>query len=1172
MPPSPDDPDPATPARQPARDPAADAVARWRLDLSRVGDRDALLHYEDLPTGTLDLATAHPGGLAQFLAGRPTRLSSLFREPAAHAAARRSARAIRTTVSQLADEHGLDAGRLAVGMVTWRSPRVGDVVAPVLLRPLVLRPRGAGQTDDDIDLGEEVTVNPALVRLLARHGVFVDPAELVALAAGEHGFAPRPALDRFRELTSGVEHLTVQDRTVVGAFVDLAPSLVAELDRVADRVAELPLVAALAHGRPVAPTGTGTGAGRAGDPVELLDLDADQRAVVRDVLAGASVSVHAPPGTGSTQLAAAIVSTLAGAGRRTLLLAPQRTELTDVRSRLGALGLAALVQDPSSDVGRAVPGSAAVPAQPRDAALRAVDRAREALVTRDEALRSDRRPGGASVVRAVEELTRLSAASPAPSTLVRLPDDALALLGPAELDEAAAALAEAASLGAFAESSREGAWYGATLASEDEAHRLVGATRRLHAETLPEVRTTMARLAADAGLSGGTSVAEWRHQVELLVGVRATLDVLTPAVYERSVVDLITATASRDWRAERGLRMPALERRRLRRQARDLVRPGSDPAGLHDALLRAQAERLAWQRASAGGGWPRVPTGLGEADAALEDVTSDLLALERALATTPAGAGLLDAGLGELATRLAGLAADPDAADQVPRRAALLSRLRELALTDLLDDLVARDVDAAHVSGELELAWWASALDSALRADPALAPDAAPGAELVAAVGRLREAEVARICDADAARPRPTCTILSPLAVPRLAGAPEADVVVLLGAHRWGVAEAVLAFARGRQAVVVGDPAGLPPAVIRLGPDDRADDDASPAASTSARASLLDAVSGVLPMRRLRHQHRMPAQLAALRGLATGDPLPASSLPAPDGVSTFTVDLVPDGTGVPDAAGGVESLDAEVQHVVRRVLEHARTRPLESLAVLAVGRRHARRVAEALRAELPDHRGVAEFFTRPGSEPFVVTDLTRCEDAVRDAVILTVGFGRTPHGRVVHRFGVLDSPGGERLLGVGLSRARRRLTVVSCLAADDLDPERLRTPGAVALRAALAGGDAGPPPAPGGARSPLVLDLARRLEASGLIVRGGGGGIDLVVTRPVGAMGPDDRATAVLTDLPDASGDVGTLVEREVALPAALQRLGWRVARVGTLALFTDPDAQVARIHATLDA
>lgn len=55
-----------------------------------------------------------------------------------------------------------------------------------------------------------------------------------------------------------------------------------------------------------------------------------------------------------------------------------------------------------------------------------------------------------------------------------------------------------------------------------------------------------------------------------------------------------------------------------------------------------------------------------------------------------------------------------------------------------------------------------------------------------------------------------------------------------------------------------------------------------------------------------------------------------------------------------------------------------------------------------------------------------------------DAVIPSVGYGKTPHGRVLHRFTDLMVPGAERLLVWATLRARRRLTVVSAL--DDLDP------------------------------------------------------------------------------------------------------------------------------------
>ena len=79
----------------------------------------------------------------------------------------------------------------------------------------------------------------------------------------------------------------------------------------------------------------------------------------------------------------------------------------------------------------------------------------------------------------------------------------------------------------------------------------------------------------------------------------------------------------------------------------------------------------------------------------------------------------------------------------------------------------------------------------------------------------------------------------------------------------------------------------------------------------------------------------------------------------------------------------------------------------------------------------------------------------------RDAIILSIGYGKTPHGRVLHRFGPLNIEGGERRLNVAITRARSRMTVVSALRASDLDPSRLKARGALMLRDFLAYAEAG---------------------------------------------------------------------------------------------------------------
>src|SRR5690606_6089280 len=93
-----------------------------------------------------------------------------------------------------------------------------------------------------------------------------------------------------------------------------------------------------------------------------------------------------------------------------------------------------------------------------------------------------------------------------------------------------------------------------------------------------------------------------------------------------------------------------------------------------------------------------------------------------------------------------------------------------------------------------------------------------------------------------------------------------------------------------------------------------------------------------------------------------------------------------------------------------------------------------------------------------------------------------------PHGRVLSDFGSLGKPGGERLLAVAMTRARRGMVIVACFEPDDIDAERMER-GAVALAEILADASArtASEPVPDDS-DPMLVDLARRLEKRGLRV------------------------------------------------------------------------------------
>ena len=73
----------------------------------------------------------------------------------------------------------------------------------------------------------------------------------------------------------------------------------------------------------------------------------------------------------------------------------------------------------------------------------------------------------------------------------------------------------------------------------------------------------------------------------------------------------------------------------------------------------------------------------------------------------------------------------------------------------------------------------------------------------------------------------------------------------------------------------------------------------------------------------------------------------------------------------------------------------------------------------------------------------------------RDVLIVSVGYGLDPAGRLTPDFGPLSTPDGWRRLNVAITRARYRTEVVSSLRATDI-PDSVTSEGLRHLRHYLA--------------------------------------------------------------------------------------------------------------------
>jgi hypothetical protein len=224
---------------------------------------------------------------------------------------------------------------------------------------------------------------------------------------------------------------------------------------------------------------------------------------------------------------------------------------------------------------------------------------------------------------------------------------------------------------------------------------------------------------------------------------------------------------------------------------------------------------------------------------------------------------------------------------------------------------------------------------------------------------------------------------------------------------------------------------------------------------------------------------------------------------------------------------------------------------------------HAVRVQQAVLSAVASRPELNDFIIGDRTEPFAVMTIDQAVAESRDRVIFSIGFGRTPHGRVLSNFGVLGLPGGERLLAVAMTRARRSMVIVTCFTPDDIDETRM-SHGAVALADILADVDArlADEPIPDDS-DPMLVDLARRLTGLGVhVALGHRGKLGLVASH-------GGVCVAIETD---TVLNTRTLRESLRLRPELLRRLGWHYLRVHSFELFSDPDAVALRVAALLGA
>lgn len=1183
---------------------------RWSAELAAVGGRSPLVRFVDTPRTRIELSTTHPGGLPQFITGKSTLLSSLIRDELALRNARLAAAEITQKGIELRSVRGVESVHLAIGLASWRNDGE-EFLAPVLLRPLAIRRYGR---DFELKLKGQPFLNPALAReLREQFQITLDAEAFVALAITNGAFKPQPVIDRLRGLTSHLPWFQVAPRLVVSSFAEVGPEMAADAS-----LLEHPVIDALA-GNPAAKAAV---TAARDEPVRLvsqderppstdtllLDADPEQEQVVAEIESGASVVVKTLPGTGGTQTIVNAIGALVAKDKRVLVVGSRRASLDGIAHRLGQVGLggaavttAGLRRELIQSISRNEKAERPRVADVDDALVRlrkVLLDYRTALTRRDPELE-------VTVLDALSRLAQLALLPTPPSTTARLDHRTLVAIASGR-DEVARELARAAELGEFRYGPGDSPWYGASFASSAEATNAHELAKRLSSVEVPRLLERGRALIAQTRLRDFESVAELGVFLRLLLDVRETLDRFQPSVYDRPLGELITATAPR--RESPG--MSGANRRRLRRHALEYVRPGVHITDLNAALRGIQQQRTLWQRYSDAGAIPGVPVGLDDVHVAFQHVATDLGTLDAPLDLVGTARQLAARPIRDLVATLAGLAADSEVLANLQERTAILGRLRDLGLDPLLVDLARRHVPEPAVAGELELAWWQSVLEQVLSSEKALLgantnvldrlegdfrlvdeAHASAAGHLLAwrlaenwkvalvdhpdeagALKRMLRGDRVRVSALQSEVPNlfrvlAPVWLASPYEVAAIDDRIPFDTVVLVDAGATTIAENLGAIRRARQVVAFGDPVTQTPTLFETGIDDPDRGEPAPVehgVDALHADSALARLGELLPTLTLTRSYRAGGEdLAELvnrrfyAGRIVSMPWAGSFL----GHGSLGLHYVA-GNGLPDAVTGtVESIDSEVAKVVELVMEHAVKRPRESLMVITASARHAARVHQAVLAAFAKRTDLSSFILKDRAEPFTVLTLEQAVAQSRDRVIFSIGYGRTPHGRLLSNFGSLGEPGGDRLLAVGMTRARRSMDLVSAFRPEDIDESR-QSHGVLALANVLtqteertaADGTADPP-------GPMLRDLGARLERRGIRVSVGYRGRLQLAAAHAG------KAVVVETD--DAF--TGQSLRESLRLrPDVLRRLGWHYLRVHSFELFGNPDAVAARVASLL--
>ncbi|MBQ8309114.1 MAG: DUF4011 domain-containing protein [Clostridia bacterium] len=414
------------------------------------------------------------------------------------------------------------------------------------------------------------------------------------------------------------------------------------------------------------------------------------------------------------------------------------------------------------------------------------------------------------------------------------------------------------------------------------------------------------------------------------------------------------------------------------------------------------------------------------------------------------------------------------------------------------------------------------------------------------------------------------CLLMSPITVSQYLQAENGlvDMVIFDEASQIPTAEAICTLARGKSAIVVGDPKQLPPTSFfhanYVDEENLENED--------MESVLDDCLAINMPQRHLTWHYRSKHEsLIAFSNNAYYENR-LCTFPSPDALnSKVKFVFVEDGTydrgfTKKNKAEG----DALVEEVLRRLSDPVLKK--SSIGVVTFSNVQKEYIERKLSAAIAEKRLEREAYER--EEPLFVKNLENVQGDERDAILFSICYGPDRMGRISLNFGPLNQAGGWRRLNVAVSRAREEMVVFSSMTGAMIDLSKTNSKGVAGLKAFLDFAEKG--------RTNLAISsstlltkkeglgkyIAKELSAYGYECRYDVGASGFKID--VAVIDPKNRHKFILAILCDTPNRF-SIKDRNVLQVQTLKRNNWNVLRVFAVNYYNNPKREIKKIKDLLD-